>query len=184
MAVRLYVGSPFSDYPPFGCCRTAPEISEEEGSYASRFYRWLLESSKSCLLLLVDLPGLIDTLEQLLAWRSPLWLSMTWRWRYLTQTDFLNTTSLAWSLALHLLFCFSQEKPLRWKEIHTNTHTHTHTHTLVLVKVPTPIRTSSTSLIKSFSFSSAKKSRGGCTLFISHLSIHKRNDSDNDSLLF
>ena len=40
---------------------TAPEVSEEEGSYASRFYRWFLESSKSCLLLLVALPGLIDT---------------------------------------------------------------------------------------------------------------------------
>ena len=24
---------------------------------------------------------------------------------------------------------FSQEKPLRWKEINTHTHTHTHTHT-------------------------------------------------------
>ena len=43
----------------------APEVSEEEGSHASRFYRWLLESSKSCLLLLVALPGLIDTLAQL-----------------------------------------------------------------------------------------------------------------------
>ena len=67
MTVRLYVGSPFSDCPPFGCGRTAPEVSEEEGSYASRFYRWFLESFKSCLLLLVTLPGLIDTLAQLLA---------------------------------------------------------------------------------------------------------------------
>ena len=24
---------------------------------------------------------------------------------------------------------FSQEKPLRWKDINTHTHTHTHTHT-------------------------------------------------------
>ena len=24
---------------------------------------------------------------------------------------------------------FSQEKPLRWKEMNTQTHTHTHTHT-------------------------------------------------------
>ena len=55
---------------------------------------------------------------------------------------------------------------------------------LVLVKVPIPIRTSSTSLIEIFSFSSATKSRRGCTFFISHLSIHKRNDNDNDSLLF
>ena len=101
---------------------TAPEVSEEEGSYASRFYRWFSESSKSCLLFLVAPPGLIDTLAQLLAWRSLLWLSMIWRWRYLTQSDFLSTTSLAWSLALYLLFCFSQEKPLRWKEINTHTY--------------------------------------------------------------
>ena len=117
MTVRLYVGSPLSDCPPLCCGRTAPEVSEEEGSYASRFYRWFSESSKSCLLFLVAPPGLIDTLAQLLAWRSLLWLSMTWRRRYLTQSNFLSTTSLAWSLALHLLFCFSQEKPLQWKEI-------------------------------------------------------------------
>ena len=30
------------------------------------FYRWFLKSPKSCLLLLVALPGLIDTLAQLL----------------------------------------------------------------------------------------------------------------------
>ena len=45
---------------------TAPEVIEEEGSYASRFYRWFLEGSKSCLLLLVSPPGLVDTLVQLL----------------------------------------------------------------------------------------------------------------------
>ena len=67
MTVRPYVGSPLSDCPPFGCGRTAPEVSEEERSFASRFYRWFLESSKSWLLLLVALPGLIDTLAQLLA---------------------------------------------------------------------------------------------------------------------
>ena len=60
--VRLYVGSPFSDFSPFGCDWTAPEVSEEEGSYASRFCRWFLESFKSCLLLLVALPDLTDTL--------------------------------------------------------------------------------------------------------------------------
>ena len=46
---------------------TAPKVSEEEGSYAPRFYRWLSESSKSCLLFLVAPPGLTDTLAQLLA---------------------------------------------------------------------------------------------------------------------
>ena len=67
MTVRLHLGSPFSDCPPFGCGWTAPEVSVEEGSYASRFYRWFSESFKSCLLLLVAPPGLIDTLAQLLA---------------------------------------------------------------------------------------------------------------------
>ena len=46
---------------------TAPGVSEEEGNYASHFYRWFSECFKSCLLLLVARPGLIDTLAQLLA---------------------------------------------------------------------------------------------------------------------
>ena len=122
VTVRLYVGSLLSDCPTFGCGRTAPEVSDVEGSYTSHFYRWFVESIKNCLLLLVAPPGLIDTLAQLLAWRSLLWLSMTWQWRFLTQSNFLSTTSLTWSLALHS-FCFSQEKSLRWKEINTHTYT-------------------------------------------------------------
>ena len=46
---------------------TAPEVSEEEVSYASRFYRWFSVGSKSCLLFLVAPPCLIDTLAQLVA---------------------------------------------------------------------------------------------------------------------
>ena len=42
-------------------------FSNTEGSYASRFYNWFLESFKSCLLLLVALPGSVDPLAQLLA---------------------------------------------------------------------------------------------------------------------
>ena len=45
----------------------APEVSEEKGSYALRFYRWFSESFKSCVLFLVAPPSLIDTLAQLLA---------------------------------------------------------------------------------------------------------------------
>ena len=67
MTVRVYISIPLSDCPPLCCGRTVSEVSEEEGTYASRFYRWFLESSKSCLLLLVALLGLIDTLAQLLA---------------------------------------------------------------------------------------------------------------------
>ena len=94
-----------------------PRLVRRKAAMLRAFTVGFLEIFKSCLLLLVVPPGLIDTLAQLLAWRSLLWLSMMWRWRYLTQSNFLSTTSLAWSLALHLLFCFSQEKPLRWKEI-------------------------------------------------------------------
>ena len=129
MTVRLNVGSPLSDRQPLCCGRTAPEISEEEDSYASRFYHWFLESFKSFILLLVALLGLTETFAQLLAWRSLLWLSIIRPQRYLTQSNFFSTTWLAWSLALHLLSCFSQEKHLWWKEIHTHTNTHTHTHT-------------------------------------------------------
>ena len=81
-----------------------------------------LESFKSCLLFLVALPGLIDTLAQLLACRSLLWLSMTWRQMFLTQKYFLSTTSLAWSVALHLLV-YSDKRSLR---VEGNRHTHTH----------------------------------------------------------
>ena len=94
--------------------------NEEEGGYVSRFYRSFLESIKSYLLILVAVPGLIDALAQLLAWRSLLWLSMMWRQRYLTQSNFLSTTSLTWSLALHLLFSQSGES----STVEGNTHTY------------------------------------------------------------
>ena len=67
MIVRLYVSGPLSDCLPLCCGRTTLDVSGEKGSYASRFYRSFLESSKSFLLLLVALPGLIDTLAQLIA---------------------------------------------------------------------------------------------------------------------
>ena len=105
------------------CGRTAPEVTEEEGSYASLFYPWFLESFKSCLLLLVALPGLIDTLAQLLARRFLLWLTMTWRQRFLTQSNFLSTTSLACVSGSTSIVLFSQVKLLPWTEINTYTHT-------------------------------------------------------------
>ena len=40
----------------------APEVSEEEGSYALHFYCWFLEILKELPLLLVALPGFIDHL--------------------------------------------------------------------------------------------------------------------------
>ena len=96
MTVRLHL--------PLCCGRTSTKDNEEKGSYALRFYRWFLECFRSCLLLLVALPGLIDTLTQLLARKPLLWLYMTGQRRYLTQSHFLSTASQAWSLKLHLLF--------------------------------------------------------------------------------
>ena len=110
MSVRLYL--------PLCCVRTVPKVSAEEDSYASHFYPWFLESFKSCLLLLVALPGLTDTLAQLLAWMSLLWLSMTWQRRYLTQKVLDNIAGLISGIKFIILF--SQEKPLRWKEINTH----------------------------------------------------------------
>ena len=119
MSVRFYL--------PLCCGRTAPEVSQEKCSYASHFNHWFLESFKSCFLLFMALPGLIDTLAQLLAWRSLPWLSMTWRRRYLIQNHFLSTT-----LPTTWLF-YSVRRSLcggrKYKHIHTHTHTHTQTHT-------------------------------------------------------
>ena len=71
-------------------------------------------------------------LKVLLSWRSLLWLSVIWWWMYLTQRDFLSTTSLPWSLALHSLLFQSGEASTvegnKQTHAHTRTHTHTHTH--------------------------------------------------------
>ena len=45
----------------------AAKVTDEEGSYTLRYYGWFLQSFKSCLLLLVAMPGLTDTPAQLLA---------------------------------------------------------------------------------------------------------------------
>ena len=70
---------------------------------------------------------------QLPAWRLLLWLSLTWRQRYLIQKNFLSIPSLTWTLALHL-FVQSEAFTVKRKKhanthIHTPHHTHTHTHT-------------------------------------------------------
>ena len=120
MSSRLYL--------PLCCVRTAPEVSEKEGSYALRFYRWFLESFKSCLLLLVALPGLINTLAQLLVWRPLLWF--LWRGDEGTWCRVISQHNIAGLISgITFIVLFSQEKPLRWKKIHTHARTHTHTHT-------------------------------------------------------
>ena len=104
----------------------APEVSQEKGSYALHFYHWFLESLKSCRLLLMALPGLIDTLAQVPARRSLLCL---WWWqKFLTQKYFLITTLLAWSLTLHLLLCSVKRSLYSERK-------YTHTYTFIFYKV-------------------------------------------------
>ena len=89
------------------------------------------ENFKSCLLLLVSLPRLIDTLAQLLA-RSCLWRVYDCLWvvtKVLDTESFPQHNIASLISGITFIVLFSQEKPLRWKGIHTHTHTHTHAHT-------------------------------------------------------
>ena len=65
---------------------------------------------------------------------SLLWLSMTWRQRYLAQNYFLSITSLIWTLALHLLFCCFVELGETFT-VKGNKYTHTHKHTHTAFKI-------------------------------------------------
>ena len=116
-------------YLPLCWVRTAPEVSEEEGSYASRFYRWFFTK------LFFTSHGFArfnwHSFSQFPAWRFLLWLSLTWLQRYLIQKKFLSIPSLTWTLALHFLSC-SVRRSLYGEE-NKHTHTHTHTHTLYIL---------------------------------------------------
>ena len=122
------------------CGRTAPEVNQEEDSYALCFYRWF---SRSCLLLLVSLPRLIDTLAQLLA-PSCLWRVYDCLWvvtKVLDTESFPQHNIASLISGITFIVSFSQEKPLRWKGIHTHTHTHTHTRTHAHTHTHTHTRT-------------------------------------------
>ena len=119
MSVRLYLHL---------CCgRTASEFNEEEGSYASRFCRWFLESFKSCLLHLVAHPGLNDTLAQFLLWRSLLWFSVTSNER--TWHRVISSAQHRWPDLWYNIYCFVQSRETFTVEGNTHTHAHAHTHT-------------------------------------------------------
>ena len=117
-------------YLPLCCGRTAREVIEEEDSYASRFYRWLFRKLKE-----------LSFISRGYAWFN--WYSCTIARSkvsamtvYDMATKALGTepfpqNSIAGLISgITFIVFFSQEKPLRWKEIHTHTPTHTqHTHT-------------------------------------------------------
>ena len=103
MSVRLHL--------PLCCGRTVPEISEEKGSYALRFYRWFLESFKSCL-------------YTSRASARVNWHSCTVAGLKVLDKESLPQHNIAGLISgITFIVLFSQEKPLRWKEINTHTHT-------------------------------------------------------------
>ena len=113
MSVRLHL--------PLCCGRTVPEISEEKGSYALRFYRWFLESFKSCL---YNSRG-----SARLNWHSCTVAGL----KVLDKESLPQHNIVGLISGIKFIVLFRQEKPLRWKEINTHAHTHTHTHTVTSI---------------------------------------------------
>ena len=105
-----------------------PRLMRRKVAMLRAFTVGFLESSKSCLLLLVVLPGLIDTLAQLLAWKSLLWLYMTWWRSYLAKSNFL--TQHRWPDLWRYIYFVSVGRSLYGGRTHTHTHTHTQTVTI------------------------------------------------------
>ena len=121
MSVRLYLSL---------CCGwTATVVSEEEGIYALRFHCWCLESLKSCLLLLMALPGLIDTLAQLKVpaiIESPCY-DCLWRGNKATWHRVISSAQHCWPNLWHYIYCFVQYDAFIVEEnTYTNTHTRMH----------------------------------------------------------
>ena len=78
--------------------------------------------------------------------------------KVLDTESFPQQTIADLSSGITFIVLFSQEKPLRWKEINTNTHTRTHTHT------HTHTRTQATSKTQT----STKKFEDQINLFYQH----------------
>ena len=110
------------------------KVSEEEGSYVLRFYRWLFPLVyKSCFLFLVTFPGLIDTLFHGCQLEGSFYHCI---WRGDKGPWYWNVISAYHRWLEHFIWhyiCFVQSreafKVRGNKHRHTNTHTHTHTHT-------------------------------------------------------
>ena len=111
---RCYDGSTIL---PLCWARMAPKVSEEEGSYATCFYGWFLESLSELSFTFHEFSWFNwHFFPQFPAWRFFLSLSLTWRQRSLIQKYFLSIPSLTLTLYITLVL-LSQKKPLQWKEI-------------------------------------------------------------------
>ena len=100
----------FSSYLSLCCSWTAPEVSEQKFSYASRFYCWFWKIYKSCVLLLVALPDLIDTLAQLPAsLKVPAMIVYDVATKVLDTEIFLHHTIVDLNL-WYYIYCFAQSE--------------------------------------------------------------------------
>ena len=88
-----------------------------------------LESFKSCLLLLMALPGLFDTILHSCQLEGPSMIAYDVATKVFDTESFPQDAIADISSGIIFNVLFSQEKQLRQKEINTHTHTHTHTHT-------------------------------------------------------
>ena len=85
---------------------------------------------KSCISLLVTLPGLIDTLCTVARLKVPAMIVFDVVTKVLGTEGFPQHNIAELNSGTTLIVLLSQEEPSRWKEINTQTHTRTHTHLL------------------------------------------------------
>ena len=82
---------------------------------------------KSCISLLVTLPGLIDTLCTVARLKVPAMIVFDVVTKVLGTEEFPQHNIAELNSGTTLIVLLSQEEPSRWKEINTQTHTRTHT---------------------------------------------------------
>ena len=80
---------------------------------------------KNSLLLLVAFPDLIDTLGTVASLKVPTMIVYNVAIKVLGTEEFPQHDIAELNSGATFIVLFSQEKPLRWKEMNTHTHTHT-----------------------------------------------------------
>ena len=118
---------------PCAAAERLPRLARRKVAMLRTFIVGFLESFKSCLLLLVALPGLIDTLHictcTFASLKDPAMIDYDVATTVLDTESFPQHTIADLSSGITFIVLFIQEKPLRWKEINTHARTHARTHT-------------------------------------------------------
>ena len=133
MAVRLYVAVRLVTVRLCVAAGRLPMLVRRKVAMLRALTVGHLESFKSCLLFLVALPDLIDTLAQLLAW-GPCYMIVYDVGMKVLDTGSFCSAQHRWPDLWDYIYFFIQSGEAFTvegnKHIHTHTHTHTHhTHT-------------------------------------------------------